>query len=227
MASNLQDIPDDRRCTAHSKRTGERCGQWAAKGRTTCRYHGGTQKRGMAHPNTTHGRYSKDLPARLRERYETAEADPDLLNLTGNIALLDTLIVDAAANLAADASGQLWFDLEAAWTAFEVAQRAQDRDALATALAKIAVIIDKGAADASARKEIAVLSDQRRKAADSERKRRVDMQQMLSVNEAMMLVTTLSEAVMQHVSDPAVRAAIAVDMDRLINHGADGRPHGA
>lgn len=36
-----QSRPDDKRCTALSRNTGERCGQWAMKGQTKCRYHGG------------------------------------------------------------------------------------------------------------------------------------------------------------------------------------------
>lgn len=36
-----QPRPDDKRCTAISRNTGERCGQWAMKGQTKCRYHGG------------------------------------------------------------------------------------------------------------------------------------------------------------------------------------------
>ncbi|WP_237185501.1 hypothetical protein [Rothia nasimurium] len=36
-----QPRPDDKRCTALSRNTGDRCGQWAMKGQTKCRYHGG------------------------------------------------------------------------------------------------------------------------------------------------------------------------------------------
>lgn len=36
-----QSRPDDKRCTALSRNTGERCGQWAMKGQSKCRYHGG------------------------------------------------------------------------------------------------------------------------------------------------------------------------------------------
>jgi uncharacterized protein YjcR len=32
---------DERRCTANSKQTGVRCGQWATPGRKVCRFHGG------------------------------------------------------------------------------------------------------------------------------------------------------------------------------------------
>ena len=35
------DADDPRRCTAHSSRTGKRCGQWAIRGGTVCVTHGG------------------------------------------------------------------------------------------------------------------------------------------------------------------------------------------
>lgn len=37
----LWQIPPERRCTARSKRTGLQCQQWAMRGKTKCRFHGG------------------------------------------------------------------------------------------------------------------------------------------------------------------------------------------
>jgi len=50
-----------RQCTAHSKRSGRRCRNYAVDGRTTCRMHGGTSKRGKQHWNYRTGRYSNEL----------------------------------------------------------------------------------------------------------------------------------------------------------------------
>lgn len=65
----LTEIPDDRRCTATSKRTGQRCGQWAAKGKTVCKWHGAHStgpttlqgKQQISEAHTNHGQYSLDL----------------------------------------------------------------------------------------------------------------------------------------------------------------------
>lgn len=40
MPSHMSD-DHARRCTAHNKKTGERCANWAAKGGNVCRFHGG------------------------------------------------------------------------------------------------------------------------------------------------------------------------------------------
>jgi hypothetical protein len=51
----------DSQCTAKSKRSGQRCRNYACRGRSTCRMHGGRCKRGEDHPNYAHGRYSKEM----------------------------------------------------------------------------------------------------------------------------------------------------------------------
>lgn len=59
-----------------------------------CRFHGGMSLVGPAHPGYKHGRRSillKDIKG-LGEHYERALADPDLLNLTDEIALTDARI---------------------------------------------------------------------------------------------------------------------------------------
>ena len=66
--------PATRRCTAHSKRSGLQCGNWASKGRTTCRFHGsrnsgpktpeGKERSRLA--KLKHGHYSiEDIKSRM------------------------------------------------------------------------------------------------------------------------------------------------------------------
>lgn len=74
-------------CTARAKRTGEQCRAQAVVGRTVCRVHGGMTPRGHALPQTTHGRYSKDLPTRLLADYEAARTDPDLIAVREELAV--------------------------------------------------------------------------------------------------------------------------------------------
>jgi hypothetical protein len=61
-----------RQCTAHSKRTGERCRNYALKDRSVCKFHGGRSRRGVDHPNFRHGLRVKNTPglalARLLNR---------------------------------------------------------------------------------------------------------------------------------------------------------------
>ena len=164
-------------CTATSKRTGERCKARAVTGRSVCYHHGGKTPRGTALPQTTHGRYSQDLPTQLADRYQAAQADPDLLSLRDEIALMSTRIGELLSTITA---GQRTDEAQATWEA------------------------------------ISLLIDQRRKLAEAERKRLVDMQQMITAEQAAVLVATLTDAVRRHVDDPAVLSAIAADVDRIL-----------
>jgi glucans biosynthesis protein len=65
--SNLQDIPDDRKCGAKNRR-GEPCRKWTMRGRTRCRNHGGASHIGMMHPNFRHGWYSSDPVSSMMRR---------------------------------------------------------------------------------------------------------------------------------------------------------------
>ncbi len=101
-----------RQCTATSKRSGARCRKPAMQGRTVCRAHGGATPRGVASPHFRHGRWSKDLPAQLAERYTQARQDAELLSLQDEIALVDTRIGDLLATPGDGGDGEVaWAEL--------------------------------------------------------------------------------------------------------------------
>ena len=100
-----------RQCTATSKRSGEQCRKPAMQGRTVCRAHGGATPRGTASPHYRHGRWSKDLPTQLVQRYQEARLDEDLLSLREEVALVDmqigTLLANPSGQAGQPALGQL------------------------------------------------------------------------------------------------------------------------
>ena len=65
-------------------------------------------------------------------------------------------------------------------------------------------------------RSIAPLVEQRRRLVDSERVRLKDMAQMMTVEEAMMLVNVVYAAVARHVHNTAARAAIGADLARIL-----------
>jgi len=187
-----------------------------------CYHHGGATPRGHALPQTTHGRYSKDLPTRLAARYQEAANDPDLLQLDSEIHLTDAMIRDRLSTLDTGESGRLWKALRQEWSAFALARRQGDTAGMTESLAQIEALINRGVADWSARQEVLDMVERRRKLVDSEGKRRVQMQQMITPDRAMLLVSALADTVMRHVSDADIRAAIARDVERLITRPVPG-----
>ena len=206
------------RCGAKT-RDGDPCKNPPVTGATRCRMHGGKTPRGHALPQTTTGRYSKDLPTRLAARYEEARTDPDLLNLNAEIHLTYALMTEALRGMDQGEAGRLWSDLRASWEALQEANRQRDGDAAKQALAEIGRLIARGVADHAARAEVLEIVERRRKLVESEAKRRTAMQQMITAERLMVLVSAVTDVVMRHVDDPRQRAAIAADIGALISRG--------
>ncbi len=208
-------------CTATSKaskREGEpqRCGRHAMKGRNVCWVHGGSTPRGFALPQTKDGRHSRDLPTRLAARYEASRTDPDLLNLTEEIALTDTFIEDARRGLDHGESGRLFRELKMVWDAFSDASRDKDTARMQQAMAEIGALIRQGVGAYAARDETMGLVERRRRLVESEQKRRVAMQDMITSEQAMVLISRVLSAVKLHVDDPLTLTAIATELGGLI-----------
>lgn len=201
-------------------RDGDPCKNPPMRGAKRCRMHGGKSPRGLAHPSTKHGRRSIDLPTRMLADYEAERGDPDLLNLSDSIAVTRARRSDLFRQLEQSGSASLFLDLLATWQQFERAQRAKDGEAMSVALQEVGRLIKRGATDASKWREIMALQEQERKLVESEQKRRVAMNTMLTAEKGQLLVRALLASVNSHVSDKSVLAAIGSDIMELVGEGA-------
>lgn len=201
------------RCGAKT-RDGDPCKN-SAMPNGRCRMHGGKQVRGIARHNTTHGRYSKDMPTRLAQRYAEAQADPDLLNLNDEINLARVLLMDAMRGIDTGEAGRLWSMLKAEWTTLQAANRDKDADRARETLNEIGRLINRGVADYAARQEVLETADRVRRLVETEGKRRTTMHQMITAERATLLISALVDIVMRRVDDPRTRQLIAADIGEL------------
>ena len=81
------------------RRDGGRCRQPRMLPSGRCRMHRGRSPRGVLSPLTRTGRYSRDLPTRVLTRYGSALADPELLSVRDDIALLQGSIQGVMAEI--------------------------------------------------------------------------------------------------------------------------------
>src|SRR6185312_7377373 len=101
------ETPKDGRCGARLRPprdpvTGEKildaptryCTRLPIRGRNRCRLHGGLSLRGVNHPNYQGRGYSRDLPAALLDKYNDSMNDPDQSSVRPELALLDSEIHD-------------------------------------------------------------------------------------------------------------------------------------
>jgi hypothetical protein len=159
----------------------------------------------------------------LRERYEQAEHDPALLSLKSEVALTDARLADLLARVDTGESGQLWANLKKAHEEFKVSRLARDVPKMNVALAKIEALLDSAVQDHTAWGEIGTLIEQRRKLTESEAKRLITLQQMLTTEDAMAIAHRLIDIMTRHVTDRQVLSAIVVEM-RALTERPNGLP---
>lgn len=200
-------------CGAKTRQGGV-CKQAAlANGR--CHYHGGKSPGGIASPHYKDGRYSKVLPQRMREAYTLALDDPQLLEQREQIAILDARLLDLLGRVDTGESGALWQKLMQARMDLLAAKQGGDTVGQIVALNAILDLIGQGHADYRAWGELQAVLEQRKRLIESERKRLVEMQQMVTSQQAMGLITAIIESVKRNVTDRAALAAIQTDFIRL------------
>lgn len=192
-----------------------------------CDKHGGKSLAGIAAPGFKHGRYSKYLPDGLLERYQAARSDPDLLALRDEIALIDVRLGQLLEFATTGEHERLWPMLKEAYGELRKAIQAKDPSAMVGELGILESLINGGADRYGAWVELDRVIEQRRKLVETERKRLVEMQQMITAERAMVLVAVLQESVRKHVRDPQVLAAIASDIRRAVIAGSGVGPGGA
>lgn len=202
-----------RQCTARSKQTGTRCKLPPAIGRTVCRFHGGATPAGLASPHWQTGRYSRHAPSRLAARIEAAIADPALMSLKDEAALVSAQIAEVLEVL--DVGGLLarWRELGELLTALRAAIEAQSETQLvAVADAMDACLV--AAADERGRwSELLGLIDQKRKLVETQAK--VDQRDTLSVTEQAVLVGAFVTA-LRLVRDEEDRRAALAHLNRAL-----------
>ena len=210
-------LPNTQQCGADTK-TGKPC-EATAMPNGRCRRHGGKSLSGIAHPNYQGKGKSKYLPERMRGTYEAALDDPELLVLRNDIAIIDARLYDLLQRVDTGESGKLWRDAQAAYFNLLEAMRAQDVAGINSAVSRMGRCLDKGVDDYTAWDEVTKAIQQRKGLAESERKRLIEARQMISVEQAMMLLTALLTTIKEHVKDTNALTAIQREFIRITSIG--------
>lgn len=201
-------------CTAKSKQSGKQCKRGAVPGGTKCHIHGGKSLAGIASPQLKTGRYSKHLPARLMARYQEAQSDTALLALRDEVALVDTRLAELLGRVDTGESAQRWHEAQTALEEMRKARIKPDAQAFSAAMADLERALITGN-DYDLWGEVTALLDLRKRLVESERKRLVEMQQMITSERAMVLLTTVVDIIRTHVSDRNTLAAISAEFRKL------------
>jgi hypothetical protein len=182
-----------------------------------CKHHGGLAPVGAANPNYKHGRNSKYMPARLRDRYQEAMDDPDLLNITRDLALLEARITDLLQRVDFGEAGRHWSKAQNTFVAFKDAVDRGDSETMRIHLNSLERILAKGTADYAAWEEVISTIEQRRKLTETEMRRLEKMNQFVTAEQVSTLMASIAEAAKRVIQDPKILNEFTVELATLLN----------
>jgi hypothetical protein len=212
-----------RRCQARSKQSGDQCRRAASPGRNVCYIHGGATPQGPAASRFKHGRYSKALPQGLRKSFEEYLASPDPLSLLENVAVADARVVELLSRLEhAD-----WPKVKKVWETTKEAASKGDLAGVTAGMAELDVVFQANAKNDDVWEQIQQVQEHKGELAAREWKRRVDMKQVISVEQLLLLVSAITSVIIEGVTLREDRLRVLRGIERLLSlgHQADaGRP---
>jgi hypothetical protein len=205
-------------CSARCRtRGGEPCRN-AAMPSGRCRMHGGKSPAGIASPAWRSGRFSRYMPKRLLARYEEYLGDDNLIEMRDHLALLDARNAELLQTIERGGSADYdtWVAVKRLAARLSAALASGDTADAASLAQQLSDHADDGAAVASAWAELRQNVRVGRQVRETELKRLVNSQQMISAKDFMLLVAALGASVHAHVKEPNTLRAIQRDIRRLV-----------
>lgn len=203
------------KCNA-KRSNGQPCNSNAMTGKTKCYKHGGATPSGIRSPHYKTGRYSKYLPDRLQGKYHEAQSDANLLALREDIALIDTRIAELLSQVDTGENQRTWEQLSIAHDDLREATKEEDGIAQTEAINRIGDLIKRGVGEQAAWDSVFAAIEQRRKLVESEHKRLIAMDQVITAERAMLLISAIAGIIKQNVTDKKVIDGITMELDKLL-----------
>lgn len=178
-----------------------------------CDVHGGKSIHGIAHHNYKDGRTSKypKVPKIILEGYEALQSDPELLNLSDDAALLAARVNQLLGRLESGEAKERWRLVKEAWRTFRTAQKMQDQITMADMVKNLDFLLSGDPHDYLVWDDIIKTMKEYRATAAQEQKRRLEMNALISVEEALAFAGQILTIVKDNVSDPKELTAIRME----------------
>lgn len=179
-----------------------------------CRFHGGESLIGALSPTFKDGSRSRYVPKKLLSTYEGALEDKELMTLRQDVALLETRMRELLGGLERTDGVKIFPKLRAC---LDRMHGTTNKDVRFAAFEEMQDLINKGMYEEGAWNEIREILEQRRRIIESERKRLVEMHQMISLEQMLTMIAAISASVKKHVTDKSSLKAIASDIKKLMD----------
>ena len=189
-----------------------------------CRMHGGKARKGVEHPNSSHLRYSKYAPDKIVERYKEMVADPQMLTLKEEIALIRARIAELLGNIKEQQSEQTWVELRATLRQVQKARSKKDVPKMATGLTQMEELIEAGFSTVDDWGELGAQMDRLSRLVALERRHIIEMRYLMSAEQVGVLFTQLIQILTMRITDADTRRAVVTDIRGLLAHPGDADP---
>jgi len=204
-------------------RSAKPCTQTRLGDNGRCRMHNGNAAKGVAAPNFKTGRWSKYVEPELAERYHASLEDSELLSLEDEIALTDALIASALPRLKTRESGAAWGLLRKSIDKLEESFVNEDYGKVTILMRQMRDVIDERVEHFAAEAELRTNMEQRRKLSESRRKHLIEMEQMITVEQANLFAGAILDIIRRNVTDKYVLSAIQTEFVSILNRKASER----
>jgi hypothetical protein len=200
----------------------EPCTQHPIVGRERCKFHGGKSPRGVESPHYKGKAWSRDLPTRLSDRVTAGLDNPELISMREELALVDARMGELLERLTTGESGDAW--LEVTRLAARIRKVVDDQpgnwfDELDLILGELGACIEAANSDTQVWGELHGVLEQRRRIADTERKREEFESEAVTRNQWATFLTSVQTAIMEEVTDVHSRARLAAKIAVLAGGG--------
>jgi hypothetical protein len=183
------------------KRDGSPCHKHPMTGRNKCKLHGGASLIGAQHPGAKTLKYSKDIVGkRFADTYTEAMTDPKLLELKDDIAITQARVAELLKNVDYGESIKAWKTLRKLYDDFIFASRMGNADDAAECITEIGKLIKNGYDQNATWEEIYKAQSHKRKLTETENKRQNELNQMMTHEQAMNLLTFVASVIKQRVA---------------------------
>lgn len=197
------------------------CTMYPLAGRPRCRYHGGKSLAGAEHPGFKGRGWSKYLPQRLGDRLGEALMDPELTSLTHELALIDVRMGELLEKLGTGDTEFIWDQVKDAVEQTRNAHTAGKGDDVLKQLDRLEELAHKAQEDRAVWNDVHGVIEQRRRLADTERKREELLGATMNAQQAMTFIAALQLAVNDEIKDSDMRTRLAQRLRVLLAHNVN------
>ena len=191
-------------------------GMAMANGR--CFKHGGKALKGI-HSGTFKGKgYAEILPFDLPEASENSRNNPDLLNLSEEISLVTARVRQLLPRLLSGEAQTRWKDVKEEWKNLPRAQRVNDPITLAESAKNLDRLLSDANQDYMVWDDLYKAMNQQERLIKQEQKRRMDMNALISTEDAIGFVSEILNIVKENVDDEETLERIYASATRAMTH---------